>query len=92
MTTKADLIADLSTILGITKKQAKAFVNAYSEQTKAILTRDGEALIPGIGKLKLKSRAARTGRNPQTGAALQIPARRTVRLSPAKSLKTHVAG
>lgn len=92
MATKADLITQLSTGLGVTKKQAKAFVNVYAAQIKATLVETGEALVPGVGKLKLKQRAARTGRNPQTGAALEIPARRTVRLAPAKSLKTYVAG
>lgn len=48
---------------------------------------DAEAVLPGLGKLKATHRAARTGRNPQTGAEIHIPAKRAPTFTPAKALK-----
>ena len=48
---------------------------------------DAEVTLPGLGKLKTTTRAARTGRNPQTGAEIQIPAKRAPTFTPAKALK-----
>ncbi len=47
---------------------------------------DAEVVLPGLGKLKTATRAARTGRNPQTGAPMEIPARIAVRFSAGKAL------
>jgi len=90
MTTKAQLINSISTDLGITKKAANAFLDSLSKQISASLSAGGEALIPGVGKLKVKERAARSGRNPRTGESLQISARKTVRLTSSKGVKALV--
>ncbi|THF60933.1 HU family DNA-binding protein [Pseudothauera rhizosphaerae] len=45
-----------------------------------------DATLPGLGKLKLSARITRTGRNPQTGEPVQIPARVVVKFAPAKAL------
>lgn len=90
MTTKANLINQLSEKLGTTKKQARDFLDAFEQIIHSSLE-DGDALIPGVGKLKVRSRAARTGRNPQTGAPIQIAAKQVVKLAAAKALKTKVA-
>ena len=50
------------------------------------LENDGEITLPGIGKLKVSERPARTGRNPQTGKAIEIAAKKVVKLVPAKAL------
>ena len=47
---------------------------------------DAEVTLPGLGKLKTTTRAARTGRNPQTGAAVEIPERVVVKFAAAKAL------
>lgn len=47
---------------------------------------DAEAVLPGLGKLKTTTRAARTGRNPQTGAEIQIPSRIAVKFVTGKAL------
>ena len=52
---------------------------------------DGEIPLPGLGKLKADVRAARTGRNPATGAAIEIPARNIVKFSASKVLKDALA-
>jgi DNA-binding protein HU-beta len=90
MTTKADIVTILSLSLNVTKKEAKAFLNAFAQHVEGAIALAGEALIPGVGKVKVKERAARTGRNPRTGETLQIGARKTLRLTPTKSLKDSV--
>jgi DNA-binding protein HU-beta len=90
MTTKAQLINSISTDLGITKKAAHAFINSFAKAVQVTVAGSGEALIPGIGKLKVRERSARSGRNPRTGESLQISARKTVRLASSKALKSLV--
>lgn len=90
MTTKAQLINAISEDLGVTKKAAHAFLNSFSKKVQADVSAGGEALIPGVGKLKVRERSARTGRNPRTGESLEISARKTVRLASAKVLKSLV--
>lgn len=48
---------------------------------------DAEAVLPGLGKLKATTRAARTGRNPKTGEPVEIPERMTVKFSAGKALE-----
>lgn len=48
---------------------------------------DAEAVLPGLGKLKATARAARTGRNPQTGEPVEIPERMAVKFSAGKALE-----
>lgn len=48
---------------------------------------DAEAVLPGLGKLKATTRAARTGRNPQTGAPVEIPERMHVKFAAGKALE-----
>jgi DNA-binding protein HU-beta len=90
MTTKAKIINSISAKLDVTKKEAAAFLDAFATHLKADLSVTGETLIPGLGKLKVRERSERAGRNPRTGESLQIPARKTVRLSSSKALKTLV--
>lgn len=90
MTTKAQLITLISADLGVSKKATHAFIDSFSKVAREELLISGEALLPGIGKIKTRSRAARTGRNPRTGESLQIGIRKTVRLSSTKALKSLV--
>jgi len=90
MTTKSQLINALSDDLGVTKKLANAFLNSLGRVLQSSLATSGEGLIPGVGKLKVRERAARSGRNPRTGESLNISARKTVRLASTKSLKAIV--
>ncbi len=52
----------------------------------------GEVPLPGLGKLEVRSRKARKGRNPQTGAEIDIPAGRTVVFGAGKALKDELKG
>ncbi len=74
---KADINAVLNTLAGIAMHE--------------LGTENGEIPLPGLGKLKADVRAARTGRNPQTGAAIEIPARNVVKFSASKVLKDALA-
>lgn len=89
--TKAELIKAISTDTGLSLGQTETVLASLASVTAKAVLEDGEALIPGVGKLELGVRSARTGRNPQTGAEVQIPAKRVVKFKAAKSLKDAVA-
>jgi len=66
---------------------ADQLVKVLAESVEALLIEDGEANIPGVGKLKLVFREARKGRNPQTGEEIVIPSKMSIKFVPAKPLK-----
>lgn len=73
-TTKVDLVAGLAEKMGATKKEASAFLNAFEEVvTESIVEVGDKVQLQGFLSLEAKTRAAREGRNPQTGEALHIP-------------------
>lgn len=83
--TKSQLVGHIAESAGINKKQAADVLNiladtAYKEAKKGFT-------IPGIGKLALVKRKARTGRNPRTGEAIKIPAKQVVKFRVAKACK-----
>jgi DNA-binding protein HU-beta len=65
----------------------KGVLAAMSTLTCEAPTRGGELPLPGIGEVMVKDRPARTGRNPATGEAIEIPAKRAVHLVPANMLQ-----
>lgn len=71
----------------ISKADMEAVLESLGEIIQASLATGTEVTLPGVGKLTVTERAARTGRNPQTGEAVQIPASRSARLKPSKALK-----
>lgn len=83
---KQQLIADLAESTDLTQAQVRALLDQLAQITRDALEHGEELTLPGLGKLKVSERAARTGRNPQTGASIQIAARRVVKFVPAKSL------
>lgn len=86
---KTDLIAKVATIVG-TQKQAKEAVDCvFDTITEALAGKDG-VQIAGFGSFKVGERKARTGRNPQSGATIQIPARNVPKFVPGKALKDAV--
>jgi len=88
--TKAQIVTYYSDKLGVTRKAAAAFLD---EQAKlAGKEAKNGFTVAGLGKLVLVNRKARMGRNPQTGAAIKIPARRVVRFRVAKAMKDSVLG
>lgn len=88
--TKSQLMAHLAEKSGMSKKEVQEFMDllvrtAY-EETKS----GGEFTLPGLGKLVKKHRAARSGRNPATGATIQIPAKTVVKFRVAKAAKDEI--
>lgn len=83
---KAQLISDLAEATDLGKTQVNALLEQLAEIVADALENDGEISLPGIGKLKLGERPARTGRNPSTGQAIEIAAKKVVKLVPAKAL------
>jgi len=88
--TKSQVADHLAEKVGLTKKVAAQFLEELAslayKQAKNVFT------LPGIGKLKLANRKARMGRNPQTGAPIQIPAKRVVKFRVAKAAKDAILG
>ena len=75
--TKSQISDHLARKAGITKKTATQILDDFA--TLAYKEAKNSFVVPGIGKLVLAHRKARIGRNPQTGAAIKIPAKRVVK-------------
>lgn len=88
---KQDLIKAVAEKSGLTRGQADEAVAAFATVVEESLCDTGEITLPGIGKLKLNERAARTARNPATGASIDVPAKTVVKFSVAKALADAVA-
>jgi len=61
-------------------------LEGIASQAAQELQHDGEFLLPGIGRIKVVERAARTSRNPRTGEAVAVPARKALKFKGAKEL------
>ena len=75
--TKADLVAQVAKKAGLTAKAAKDSVNTVFGTMSDALKRGEKVVVTGFGTFMVRRRAARKGRNPQTGAEIQIPATKT---------------
>ena len=84
---KSELVEKIAADAGITKTQAVAAISSLTEAVAKTCKKDGKVIIVGFGSFSLGKRKARTGRNPQTGAALKIKASKTVKFSAGKTLK-----
>ncbi|MFJ3262021.1 MULTISPECIES: HU family DNA-binding protein [unclassified Pseudomonas] len=84
--TKDQLVRDIAESLDLTQAAVRGVFEQLAQIAQDALENDGELTLPGIGKLKVSERAARTGRNPQTGKTIEIAAKKVVRLVPAKAL------
>ena len=87
---KSQLAAAIAEKAEISKKQATEILGIIAEL--AYKNAKNTFTLPGLGKLKLKNRAARVGRNPATGATIQIPAKRVVKFQVAKAAKDAILG
>ncbi len=88
--TKSQIAEQIATKTGVTKKTAGEMLNLLAQLSYK--NAKNSFTIPGIGKLVLVKRKARMGRNPQTGAAIKIPAKRVVKFRVAKACKDAVLG
>ena len=88
--TKAELVSAIAKGAGITKKQADAALKAAIQAVSEALKKGERVAVPGFGIFAVRTRAARKGRNPRTGAEIEIPARKVVVFRPAKDLRESV--
>jgi DNA-binding protein HU-beta len=90
MTTKASLVNRIAAQTGFTKAASAELLDLVHDLTLSDLKEAGVALLPGIGKIKVVDRPARTGRNPRTGEAMEIPARKAAKLRPTSGLTADI--
>lgn len=87
---KHSLIASIATRTNETQATVTRVLDALSVETIALIRAGEEAPLPGLGKFQRVERAARTGRNPATGAPVQIDAKAVAKFMPSKALKDGV--
>ncbi len=87
---KAELVEAIAKDAKITKSQAQDALNSFTKNVEKSLKKGKKVTLVGFGTFSTSKRAARTGRNPQTGKPIRIPARRVARFAPGKALKDSV--
>ncbi len=85
--TKAEMIASVADRAGLTRAEADSAIKGFTEAVTQALADGQKVPLVGFGTFSVGQRAARTGRNPQTGETIHIPARRTARFKASKALK-----
>ena len=88
--TKADLAELLFDSVGLNKREAKDMVEAFFEEISAALIAGDEVKLSGFGNFKLRDKPQRPGRNPKTGEAIPISARRVVTFHASQKLNADV--
>ncbi|MDD2721631.1 MAG: HU family DNA-binding protein [Gallionella sp.] len=87
---QAELIKQIAEVSGQSRKDVEHTLKTIGDVAQAELQQGGEVTLPGLGKLTAETRAARKGRNPATGAEIDIPAKRVPHFAAAKALKDAV--
>jgi DNA-binding protein HU-beta len=90
--TKTQLVGKLAEDSGISRKQAEQVLGVLVDTVRKAIKKGDTVKIPDLGGWRLRSMKARMGRNPQTGEAIKIPARKKVGFTVAKSFKQSVLG
>ena len=85
--TKSAVISYIAEAHDLPKKTVNELFDTMSELAYKEAKKNGTFVLPGFGKLVLMNRKARIGRNPQTGEAIKIPAKKVVKFRVAKSVK-----
>ena len=88
--TKAELIAVMAEGAGITKATAGKALEAYTSAVAKELKKSGKLGLVGFGTFSVMKRKARSGRNPQTGNAIKIAAKKVVKFKAGKALNEKV--
>ncbi len=87
---KQELVDKVAKKAELTKKDTQNAIDAMLEAVMDALKKGGSVTLVGFGSFKVAKRAARKGRNPQTGKTINIPARKTPKFTPGKSFKEKV--
>ena len=88
--TKADIFEKISEKLGLSKKESAELVEAVFSLIKSTLESGEKLKVAGFGNFEVKQKADRRGRNPQTGEAITIEARRILTFKPSAVLKDQI--
>ena len=87
---KSQLVESIAKKTGFTKKDSEKALAAVLESVEKALVKGDKVQLIGFGTFGTKKRAARTGRNPQTGATIKVPASKVVSFAPSSALKAKV--
>lgn len=87
---KAELVAEVAAKTKLTKKDVAAAVDAIFASIQEDLAKGEKVQLIGFGTFEVRNRAARKGRNPQTGVEIEIPASKVPAFKPGKALKDAV--
>ena len=87
---KTELVAAMAEQANITKKDAEAALKAFTDTVAAELKKGEKVQLVGFGTFEVSTRAAREGRNPQTGAVMKIAASKAPKFKAGKALKDEV--
>ncbi len=90
--TKAELVAMVAAQAGTNASDAEKVLNGFRDVVQAKLKSGDDVSYPGLGKFSRVDRKARTGRNPQTGAAIKVKASKAPKFTAAAGLKQVVNG
>ncbi len=90
--TKADLIEEVSKVVDMTRKDSEVIVEAIFDSVVRSLRQGDKIEIRGFGSFRTRQRQPRIGRNPKTGARVDVPAKRIPFFKPSKELKDIVNG
>lgn len=85
--TKADLVVKIAEKAQMTKADADKALTAFIDAVEAVLVKEGKLTLTGFGSFSVETREGRKGRNPRTGAEIDIPASKVVKFKPGKLLK-----
>ena len=88
---QSELIIKTAQISGVSKKDVEAVLKIAGDVIGAALVEEGEAVLPGLGKLVTQQKDARDARNPKTGETIHVPAHKAVKFKVSKALKDAVA-
>ena len=87
---KAELIAQIAEDAGITKTQANASLDSFVTAVTKTLKKGDKVTLVGFGTFSVTKRAARNGRNPQTGAVIKIKAKKVAKFNAGKELSAKI--
>lgn len=90
--TKAQLAELLFDQIGLNKRESKDMIDAFFELICTSLVRGDDVKISGFGNFQIRTKAPRPGRNPRTGEAIPIQARRVVTFHASHKLKDQIQG
>ena len=87
---KTELVAAMADAAGLSKKDAEKALKAFTDVVAEELKKDGKVELVGFGTFEVSKRAAREGRNPQTGKTMSIPASKAPKFKAGKALKDSI--